>query len=239
VRIVDSIEYYRPDKADNPGDPPRVRPRNIQDIKIGFTFLEEYCRNGRDNIIKFIDLGVPKMVVEILTSVKGDFELDNISCNLIFIITIMPEGISACFKANVERLLVEVINRTIPRINNKENPDMINNIFYKAISSLTKMASQDINVIGRLEKSQNIDALRHAGVSDAILAVRSKTNNMGLKKRITELLPLLDYNDDGSNRRAPPPKRTALGALRGLLGMRRGGGSRKKPKVRKAITRRR
>ena len=214
VSIVDRIKQYRPDK---PGG------GNIDTVKQGFTLITDNYRRSREDIRIFILHGVPKMVVEILTFKQDDLELDNISCNLLFTITLIAEGINACFDANVERLLVEVINRTIPRKNNK---DMTHNIFVKAITVLRRMAGQ------------NIDALRNAGVSDAIFAVKGADRTVP-EKSINDLLNVLDYNDDGSNRRAPPPKRTALGVLRGLVGMHRAGGSRKKSKVRKAMTRRR
>jgi hypothetical protein len=163
-----------------------------------------------NNLTASVRANAPEILVSALNTITNDHELDNIGCRCLSLISILAYGKIACFLANAQQLLVKVIKRNTANYNDPISHDVITN----AITTLKRMVENKPPVF-RL-KPEHIDALRNAGVKDALMAAKARDPTLN----IHELLTILEYDDTGTNQRAAPP-RTALGRLAGIFG--RGG----------------
>ena len=173
-----------------------------------------------NNLRASVRANAPQILVSALNTIKNDHELDNIGCQCLSLISILAFGKEACFDANAEQLLVNVIKRNTTNYNDPISHEVIMN----AITTLRRMVENKPPFILKLE---HIDALRNAEVKDALMAARIKDRTLS-KKTVNELLTILEYDDNGNNIRpvAKPPQRTVLQRLRQGLGLSSTGGRR-------------
>ena len=170
------------------------------------------------NLTASVRANAPQILVSALNTITNDHELDNIGCRCLSLISILAYGKIACFVANAEKLLVKVIKRNTTNYNDPISNDVITN----AIITLKRMVENKPPVF--ILKLEHIDALRDAGVKDALMAAKARDPTLD----IHELLTMLEYDDNGNNIRAvaQAPPRTVLQRLRQGLGLSSTGGRR-------------
>lgn len=212
----------------------RDNPDNVDTLKMAIkrlAILIDPLRSKKviQNLAASLDANAPQILVSTLNNITNDTELDEAGCSCLKFISMLARGKVACFIANAEKLLVSVIERNTNNYNSK------NKAIENAINTLRLMVTEK----DRFKvMPQHINALRTAGVAAALINARVKNIDLDKSKYITNLLELLDYDDNGANRRVPVQAQP-LTLLNRIQFWKKHGGRRKTVKVRKAITRRR
>jgi hypothetical protein len=168
------------------------------------------------NLTASLNANAPEILVTALNTITNDNQLDVIGCRCLSIISMQPRGKMACFRANAAQLLVRVIERNTNNYNIPISFDAIKNAMATLKSMVTNKDPFEVT-------PEHINALRNAGVAAALIKAKGIDIHLNKNNYITNLLGILEYDDNGNNMRhvAQPPQRTAFQRFAGLFG--RGG----------------